>query len=129
MKKYLTLLLFGSLVFAQNINQTDIDAQIQKIKNADASERVKLMNAFKLKVAQMNQKERINAIKAIQKKMSTEIPTEKTATIPQQRMQQIQANDNIMTYQNMNQQHLQGQVSPKNIENTMGGNFHPRILH
>lgn len=128
MKKYLTLLLFGSLLFAQSINQTDIDAQIQKIKNAPASERVKLMNAFKLKVAQMNQKERISAIKSIQKNMNTDIPADKTATM-QQQMHQIQANDSVMTYQNMNQQHVQGQVSPKSIESGMNGNFHPRIFH
>jgi len=128
MTKYFTILLFGSLLLAQGIQHTEIDAQIQKIKNADANERVKLMNAFKLKVAQMNQKERLNALKSIQKSMSTDTQSKTIDTGHNKQTLQIQTN-NIVTYQNMNQQRVQGQVSRKEIESGMNGNFHPKVSH
>ena len=120
MTKYFTILLFASLLFAASTN--DIDAQIEKIKNADASQRVKLMNAFKLKVSQMNQKEQQNAIESIQKSMRVDVTHNKQTL-------QTQANNKIMRYQNMNQQHLQGQVSRKETINTVGNNFHPKTPH
>ena len=46
-----------------------IDAQITKIQNAPAQERVKLMNQFKEQLANMNVQERTDAIAQMQKKM------------------------------------------------------------
>jgi len=133
MTKYFTLLLLlASLLFAETTNTASIDAQIQKIKNADASQRVKLMNAFKLRVAKMNQKERMSAIKAIQKNISTNVTTKNNNISQHMQTLQIQANESSMSYQNMNQQHIQGQLSPKAIEDGMNGmndNFHPRMPH
>ncbi len=42
-----------------------IDKEIKKIKEAPAQERVELMNAFKLKLAQMNQQERTEALEKL----------------------------------------------------------------
>ena len=44
----------------------NIDAQIQAIQRAPVSERFKLMNAFKQKMIQMQEEERIKAMKKIQ---------------------------------------------------------------
>lgn len=62
--KYLSIILITvSLVVPLH---ADIDAQIQAIQSAPVSERFKLMNAFKQKMIQMKEEERIKAMKKIQ---------------------------------------------------------------
>ncbi|GEM_PF-1547087 len=46
-----------------------IDAQIEKIKNADPSKRRELMNRFKEELAAMNREERMEAITKLRKEM------------------------------------------------------------
>ena len=50
-------------------NTTSIDAEIAKIQEAPAAERVELMNQFKQKLMQMNEAERMAAITAMQERM------------------------------------------------------------
>lgn len=53
----------------------DIDAQIEAIQQAPIQERYKLMNAFKNKIIKMREEERLQALKKLQKKTKTKIPT------------------------------------------------------
>ncbi len=54
---------------------SDIDAQIEAIQKAPIQERYKLMNAFKNKIIKMREEERLQALKKLQKKTKTKIPT------------------------------------------------------
>ncbi|MDF1880420.1 hypothetical protein JHD50_03725 [Sulfurimonas sp. MAG313] len=62
----LTLILLGSLAFANEVN---IDVQIEQIKNASAQERVELMNEFKVQLSEMNQEDRTQTISKLQEEM------------------------------------------------------------
>ena len=53
----------------------DIDAQIEAIQQAPIQERYKLMNAFKNKIIKMREEERLQALKKLQSKTKTKIPT------------------------------------------------------
>jgi len=55
---------------AQDIQSENIAAKIDEIKNAEPAERVKLMNSFKLELAQMNKEEQSEAIALMQKQMT-----------------------------------------------------------
>ncbi len=55
---------------AQDIQSENIATKIDEIKNADPAQRVKLMNSFKLELAQMKAEEQTEAIKLMQKQMS-----------------------------------------------------------
>jgi len=81
---FLLVVLLTSLLFANS--ELDIDSYITKIKEAAPEERVKLMNEFKQKIAQMNKEERLQSIKKMQTKMQV----------------QTQHNSEISTHQNMN---------------------------
>jgi len=54
-------------VLALQDSYADIDAQIQAIQNASVEEKFKLMNAFKKSLIQMQEKERIEAVKKLSK--------------------------------------------------------------
>lgn len=49
--------------------QISIDKQIQQIQHAPVSQRFKLMNQFKIRLHNMNQRERLQAINTLQKQM------------------------------------------------------------
>lgn len=69
----LTSALMGAFTLSmadQTATNTTIDAQISKIQNAKAGERVKLMNAFKQEVMKMNQTDRQAAIQELRAKMT-----------------------------------------------------------
>ena len=69
MKKITTILaLVGTLTLGLAADAT-IDAQIEKIQNAPAQERVELMNQFKKQLMTMNQEQREEAISKMQTKM------------------------------------------------------------
>jgi len=65
-----TLVLLGTLTLGLAADAT-IDAQIEKIQNAPAQERVQLMNEFKKQLMAMNQEQRDEAISKMQTKMQT----------------------------------------------------------
>lgn len=57
---------------AQSIQDEHVAMKINAIKDAEPAERVKLMNQFKLELAQMNQEERADTIDKMQKQMNKE---------------------------------------------------------
>ncbi|MFT7880940.1 MAG: hypothetical protein ABXS91_11170, partial [Sulfurimonas sp.] len=76
-----------------------IDDQITEIQNAPEQERVQLMNRFKLRVANMNQQQREEAITQLQQRMRLQTNQNPEA---QQEMQMQQSQD-MLQMQNMNQ--------------------------
>ncbi|WP_297434453.1 hypothetical protein [Sulfurimonas sp.] len=65
----LTLGMADDTATQSNNTNSGIDAQITKIQNAPAQERVQLMNQFKEQLANMNVQERTDAIAQMQEKM------------------------------------------------------------
>ena len=68
MMKRLLLVLVLLLVGSPFVTAEDIDAKMQKIREASPQERVKLMNALKREIATMNKNERDAAISTLQAK-------------------------------------------------------------
>jgi hypothetical protein len=97
---FLASLFIAPLLFAEVSSQISIDAEIHAIKNAAPSERVKLMNAFKIRVSQMNQQERSNAIATIQKYMYKDSHTQNR---PHTSQMQMKESTSLNHYQNINQ--------------------------
>lgn len=84
-KIIITLLLFFTTVLMAD-GHVSIDTQIAAIKNASPSQRVKLMNAFKTRVSQMNTQERSVAIKNMYSKMASKNSSTRSPNIQQTRM-------------------------------------------
>jgi len=100
---------------------TTIDAQIEKIQNAPAQERVELMNEFKQQLANMNKEERMAAISQMQEKMQAKVQdnmdnTKEMGNMTHQRAQemaqgkQAEAMDHMNQMQNMNQMQAGNQM-------------------
>jgi len=89
--------IIGILFLATLLGATelDIDSYITQIKKASPQERVKLMNEFKQRIAQMNKQERLKSIQKMQVKMR--MPDQ----INRSNMQTQHMNE-IPAYQNMN---------------------------
>ena len=70
----LLALIFTAIFFASNVyGGVSMDAQIEKIMSAPASERVGLMNQLKIKLANMNEEERKEALQKLQGGMGREM--------------------------------------------------------
>jgi len=103
MKNILILLGSFSLLSAE----LSIDAQIQEVKNAPASERVELMNALKTRLSTMNAQERNDAISELRSQSRTQFRTRwgevQSDNMRQmqgmERMNQKQAGDNFMQHE------------------------------
>ena len=114
-EKELQVKLFFIIIFvlittlvADSGNDLSMDAQIAKIKSASPKDRVRMMNAFKVRVSQMNMQERSLAIKKMQAKMCR-----KNVNLPEQtHVVQMQAHDNInmKNVQDMNQKQVASQM-------------------
>ncbi|PHQ58080.1 MAG: hypothetical protein COA30_01285 [Sulfurimonas sp.] len=96
---FIIFIFFGTIVFADKSSAMDIDAQIQEIRTASPEMRVQLMNEFKKRLAQMNQSERLDAIKSMQTKSRP-----KSSQAIQKKIMQIDTNEDLVKYQNMNQE-------------------------
>ncbi len=122
MKKVtLALALLGTLTLGFAEQGTSIDAQIEAIKAAPAQERVQLMNAFKTKLATMNEADRNEAISKLQTKAQTQ-----TQTRTRMQEMQMQQNKDMMNTQNMNQnqaakQYMQSGSKGSAVNNKMKG--------
>ena len=101
MKGLFLVLFVVSILFARD--EINIDSYISKIKRASPEQRVKLMNEFKRQVAQMNKEERIKSIQQMQKKMQS---SSKKSHVNMQ----DQHNNEMTTYQNMNQKQAVNQL-------------------
>jgi chromosome segregation ATPase len=111
----LSLIVLGtvSLVTAQELEGTSIDAEIAAIQAAPAQERVELMNQLKQKLANMNEADRMSAIKHLQAQMDTRRSNKvKRASVEIAQTQvhiqemQTQANEYMSQIQNMNQKQI-----------------------
>lgn len=127
LKIIITMLLFIMTTLMAD-EQMTVDSQIEKIKSASPSQRVQLMNAFKIKVSQMNNQERSDAIQKMYLKMS---PKNSALTNTHASKMQIQNSSQISNYQNMNQNQAGNQLSnnPAKIGNAEGykhGNKHQK---
>jgi len=115
MKRFFILLTLLSTLLLAN-NSVDIDSYIAQIKKASPERRVKLMNEFKQKVAQMNKEERLKSIQQIQAKMKAN-----SHQVDHNTMQTQHINE-MNTYQNMNQKQAGTQLEHES--NHMGGMKH-----
>jgi len=97
---FIILLFFVTTVVANQAPQMSIDAEIAKIKSAPSSERVRLMNEFKMRVSQMNTQERLATIK----KMRVKMQAKNTAMPLKEHMSQMQVRNSrdMKNFQNMN---------------------------
>ncbi len=84
---FIILLFFVTTVVADQAPRMSIDAEIAKIKSASSSERVRLMNNFKMRVSQMNTQERLATIK----KMRVKMQAKNTMMPAREHMSQMQA--------------------------------------
>jgi len=70
----LLALIFTAVLLANSVyGGVSMDAQIEKIMNAPASERVGLMNQLKIKLANMNEEERKETLQKLQGGMGREM--------------------------------------------------------
>ena len=121
MKRFFILLL---LCVALALGDISIDMQINNIKNAPAAERVRLMNAFKQRVSQMNSEERFSAIKSMQAKIRsrTQESMQSMHEVDIGQMQEhlsqreMEGSDDISQYQNMSQQQIKNLISREKME-------------
>jgi hypothetical protein len=119
LKHLITLLFLIPTLFAETTSQVSIDEQITAIKSATPSERVVLMNAFKVRVSQMNQQERSTVIAEMQAKINPQTDTKNTETLTQI---QLQEGVTISHYKNISSTQVSNQISRSNTEVTMGRN-------
>lgn len=123
----------------KTVSKVSVDAQIEKIKNAKASERVALMNEFKKQVMTMNAEERQAAISEMQTKMKAQSDTivadanqnaqntQAQAKGMQEQTQNMQAKqaEDMAQLQNMAQQQAASQAgrmmnNVNNVKQTLG---------
>jgi len=121
-QKLLYFFLLSTLLLADTTTSSTIDAQINQIRNADPSQRVELMNAFKQRMMQMNQEERSQAIEAMRSKMRHAMKNEQQhAEIREHTTQmQMQNSGDISHYQNMNQHQTGSQFSHDEMKQNSG---------
>ncbi len=123
MKKITTILaLVGTLTLGLAADAT-IDAQIERIQNAPAKERVKLMNEFKQHLMTMNQEQRQEAVAKMQAEMQA--AGEMTQAQAQERKQvreaQVDATGEMNRHQHQHQKQMGSQVAREFIN--AGGNI------
>jgi len=114
-RNLIILIFFSTITFADMGSTMDIDAQIQQIRTASPEMRVELMNEFKKRLVQMNQSERMTAIKSLQTK-----PQVEDFNSMQNKTMQIDTHKDIMQYQNINQEqrgHIESQIQKPESQN------------
>ncbi len=119
MKKVTAILaLVGTLTLGLAAGAT-IDAKIERIQNAPAQERVKLMNEFKQELMTMNQEQRQEAVSKMQAEMQAAGKMTKTQTQERKREHvataQAEATGEMNRHQNMNQKQMGSQAAQKFI--------------
>ncbi len=117
MKKITTILaLVGTLTLGLAADAT-IDAQIERIQNAPAKERVKLMNEFKQHLMTMNKEQRQEAVAAMQAEMQAAGEMSKTQAQERKREHvaaaQAEATGEMVRAQHMNQKQMGSQAVEK----------------
>jgi len=125
MKKITTILaLVGTLTLGLAADAT-IDAQIERIQNAPAAEKVQLMNEFKQQLMTMNKEQRQEAVAKMQTEMQAagEMTQAKVQERKQVRKDQAKATGEMVHAQYMNQKQIGSQVGQavQNMGGTVSG--------
>ncbi len=136
MKILLSLVMMGTLTLGFAEVATTIDAQIQAIQDAPASERVELMNEFKIQLSTMNEQERSEAIAQMRTQMqkhnseSGEMKREQMQTQTREHAgeMQMEHGEEMNRMQNMNQQQAGSQFGHDN-ERTGGSTNMQNVSH
>lgn len=113
MKKIITVSLFTSVLTLSFAMDVAIDEQIEKIRNAPAQERVKLMNQFKMRLHAMNKEERSQALGRMQAKMQSGGEMAQTLSRDRERVRQTQVENSAdaVNTQNMHQKQIGSQMA------------------
>ena len=116
-----TLILLGTLTLGLAADAT-IDAQIKKIQNASATEKVELMNALKMQLTTMSKEQRQEAIATMQAKLqeSGEMTQAQVQERNRIRENQAEATGDMLRTQQMNQKQMRVQTV-QNVVNNVGG--------
>jgi len=109
-------LLFFLLFFAtlSSLFAEDMDAKMQKIREASPQERVKLMNELKRQIAAMNKEDRDATIRSLQEQMRDKNQIHKNVN-----QEQFQQSQGIQHEQGRNQQQAGKQYIHNNGQNQM----------
>ena len=129
---------WGASTLAFAVEQVSVDAQIAAIEHASPKERVEMMNRFKMRLMQMNQKQRSQAIAKMRAQMQVHAEkkgasTHENAAIyaneamhmkAKEHMQgmQMQVSEEIHSMQQMNHQQIGSHFGAKMEQN--GGGVH-----
>ncbi|MEN8302489.1 MAG: hypothetical protein ABFQ64_00290 [Campylobacterota bacterium] len=112
MKKVTAVLaLVGTLTLGLAADAT-IDAQIEKIQNASAAEKVQIMNELKLQLATMSKEQRQEAIARMQAKLQNSGEMTKAQIRERNRVRENQkeATEDMLRAQHMNQNQTGSQL-------------------
>ena len=117
-----TLVLLGTLTLGLAVDAT-IDAQIAKIQNASATEKVQLMNELKMQLTTMSKEQRQEAIATMQAKLqeSGEMTKAQVQERNRIRQNQVEATEDMLRTQHMNQKQMGSQVA-HDFAKSAGGN-------
>ncbi|MDQ7068402.1 MAG: hypothetical protein Q9M40_10765 [Sulfurimonas sp.] len=138
-KTVLSLAVMGTLTLGFAEVTTTIDAQIQAIQDAPASERVELMNEFKTQLSTMNEQERSEAIAQMRTQMQAKMQEHsesgemnheqmRTQTREHAGEMQMEHSEEMNRMQNMNQQQAGSQFGHDN-ERTGGSINMQNVSH
>ena len=108
MKKITTILALVSALTLSLAADAKIDAQIERIQNASASEKVELMNKFKQQLMTMNKEQRQEAVAKMQAEMQA--AGEMTQAQTQERKQVREAQEDATGAANRHQHQHQKQM-------------------
>jgi len=105
---FLTLLIITTL----HLSAQDIDVQMEQIRQAPPSERVKMMNELKRQIAQMNQNDRITAINSLRSSMKKPMRMDEDVN-----RQQFQNSHEMFQNQQQHQKQIGNQINNQFMKN------------
>ena len=98
--------------------QSTIDAQLQAIHNAPASQRVEMMNQFKQRLAQMNEQERAEVITQMRSQMQKQHQMQDQKN---SRLEQMKHSENMQRMEQMQQRQHTQQYMKEQMGTHQGG--------
>lgn len=110
--RYLFLVL-SCCVALSAAQERDINALIDDIVNATPETRFEKMNAFKLRMRELNQAQRAEALKALSAKAYPDLDADKMTATPPQGKPSVTAAQQQLQQQMLRQQEKQSQVQQK----------------
>ena len=116
-----TLIILGTLTLGLAEN-AKVDAQIERIQNAPAAEKVKLVNEFKKQLMTMNKEQRQEAVAAMQAEMQAagEMTQAQVQERKQVREAQAEATGEMNRHQHQHQKQMGSQAGRQIMDGTTG---------